>query len=62
MSKVRFTIQPNIEKDTQTQDFDNMDTSLEEWEQMTDEQRKELLYECMQDTIYGMVTSYELVD
>lgn len=53
--QVKVIMRPNQEEDVQTFDFDDLDISLEDWSNMSLDERRNLLYEYVQDNIYGAI-------
>jgi len=54
--KIRVTFEPNIDIDHQTFDIKDTDMTQEEWSNLSDVKKKEILFEICSDNIYGMIT------
>lgn len=53
--KIKAIMRPNQEEDVQTFDLADFDLTKEEWDEMSLDKQKELLYEVIVDNIYGIV-------
>ena len=54
--KVTVKFEPNIETDYQTFDQLDLDMTKEEWLNLTEDQKKDIIHEICRDNIYGMIT------
>ena len=57
--KITVTLEPNQEFDTQTFDLEDLGITEQEWDGMSEEDKHTLIYTCVADNIYGMITNIE---
>lgn len=57
--KIKVTFEPNIEKDYQTFDLEDMDYTQEEWSKLTEDDKRSRIFEICRENIYGMITEID---
>ncbi len=59
MKGIEVVFEPNVEKDYQAFTFEELGVTLEEWENLNEDDKNDLIYECAMDNINSVVTSIE---
>ena len=54
--KIKVELEPNIERDIQTIDLDDLGLTPDEWELMDDEEKLSELYDAIADSIFGVIS------